>query len=96
MNSERWKQVDEVLQLALDRAPEERDGLPRRACAGDETLEREVRVRGGRLGEAFAVQHLHGRVSYRQGGWSAAGGRIGLVLVEDTGNVWMISRASSR
>jgi serine/threonine protein kinase len=43
MNSERWKQVEEVLQLVLDRAPEERDGLLRRACAGDETLEREVR-----------------------------------------------------
>jgi len=38
------------------------------------------------------VLHLHGRASYRQGGWSAAGGRIGLVLQETTGNVWMMSR----
>ena len=44
------------------------------------------------VGEPFAVLHLHGRVSYRQGGWSAAGGRIGLVLVEATGNIWMMSR----
>ena len=43
MNSERWKQVDEVLQSVLDRAPEDRDAFLRRACAGDETLEREVR-----------------------------------------------------
>jgi WD40 repeat protein len=42
-------------------------------------------------GEAFAVQHLHGRVSYQRGGWSAAGGRIALVLLEDTGNIWMLS-----
>src|ERR1022692_3178455 len=43
MDSERWKQVYEVLQSALDRAPEERDAFLRSACAGDETLEREVR-----------------------------------------------------
>src|ERR1017187_10467371 len=43
MNSERWKQVEDVLQVVLDRAPEERDSFLRQACAGDETLEREVR-----------------------------------------------------
>jgi Tol biopolymer transport system component/predicted Ser/Thr protein kinase len=43
MDSERWKQVDDVLQSALDRAPGERDAFLRSACAGDETLEREVR-----------------------------------------------------
>src|ERR1039458_1623391 len=43
MDSERWKQVNEVLQSALDRAPKERDAFLRSACAGDETLEREVR-----------------------------------------------------
>ncbi len=46
-------------------------------------------------GEAFAVQHFHGRVSYQQGGWSAAGGRIVAVLVENTGNIWMMSRSSA-
>jgi serine/threonine protein kinase/Tol biopolymer transport system component len=44
------------------------------------------------VGAPFPVQHFHGRLSYRQGGWSAAGGRIGLVLEEDTGNIWMMSR----
>src|SRR5438552_4383973 len=43
MDSERWKQVDDVLQSVLDRAPEERDAFLRYACAGDEALEREVR-----------------------------------------------------
>src|SRR5437870_11766342 len=43
MDSERWKQVDDVLQSVMDRAPEERDAFLRQACAGDETLEREVR-----------------------------------------------------
>jgi serine/threonine protein kinase len=42
------------------------------------------------VGEPFAVQHFHGRVSYQQGGWSAAGDRIGFVLVENTGNIWMM------
>jgi Tol biopolymer transport system component len=47
-------------------------------------------------GEAFAVQHFHGRASYRQNGWWAAGGRIAVVLNERTGNIWMMSRASAR
>ena len=48
------------------------------------------------VGESFAVQHLHGRVSYRQVGWSAAGGRIGLLLIEATGNIWMMSHSGAR
>src|SRR5271165_207692 len=43
MDSDRWKQVDSVLQSALERPPEERDAFLRKACAGDEALEREVR-----------------------------------------------------
>jgi serine/threonine protein kinase len=43
MNSERWKQVEEVLQLVLDRTPDEREAFLRQACAGDARLEREVR-----------------------------------------------------
>jgi len=47
-------------------------------------------------GDAFAVQHLHARLSYQQGGWSAAGGRIAMVLREDTGNIWMMSAQGAR
>ena len=62
MDSERWKQVDEVLQSVLDRAPEERDAFLRSVCAGDETLEREVRSllaserRAGRFLEHPAIE----------------------------------------
>jgi eukaryotic-like serine/threonine-protein kinase len=50
----------------------------------------------GPAGEPFAVQHFHGRVSSQQGGWSAAGERIAMALVEDTGNIWMMSRSGAR
>ena len=43
MDSERWKQVEDIFQSVLDLAPEERDAFLRNACAGDQTLEREVR-----------------------------------------------------
>jgi eukaryotic-like serine/threonine-protein kinase len=49
------------------------------------------------VGEPFPAQHLHGRVSYSPGlGWSAAGGRIAMLLVEETGNIWMMSRSGAR
>jgi hypothetical protein len=47
-------------------------------------------------GEAFAVEHLHGRASYAQKGWSAAGGRLAMVLNEGTGSIWMMSRSQAR
>ena len=43
MDSDRWKQVDNLLQAALERPPGELAEFLRLACAGDETLEREVR-----------------------------------------------------
>jgi eukaryotic-like serine/threonine-protein kinase len=43
MDSDRWKQVDNLLQLVLERPPEERGAFLRRASTGDEALEREVR-----------------------------------------------------
>ena len=48
------------------------------------------------VGEAFAVQHFHGRASYQQSGWGAAAGRIAVVLNERTGNIWMMSRSGAR
>jgi len=38
-----WRRVDQVLQAALLRPPDERDGFLREACAGDTALEKEVR-----------------------------------------------------
>jgi serine/threonine protein kinase/tetratricopeptide (TPR) repeat protein len=43
MDSNRWKQVDRLLQSVLERPPEERDAFLRNACARDEALERELR-----------------------------------------------------
>src|SRR5580704_12376196 len=43
MSSDRWKQVDSLLQAALAHSPAERSDFLRRACAGDEALEAEVR-----------------------------------------------------
>ena len=43
MDPERWKQVDRLLQAALERPPAERAEFLRQASAGDESLEREVR-----------------------------------------------------
>ena len=38
-----WRRVDQVLQAALLRPPDERDTFLRQACAGDTALEKEVR-----------------------------------------------------
>jgi eukaryotic-like serine/threonine-protein kinase len=48
------------------------------------------------VGEAFAAQHLHGRLSYQQGGWSATDDRIGVSLTEQTGNIWTMTRSGAR
>jgi serine/threonine protein kinase/tetratricopeptide (TPR) repeat protein len=42
MDPERWKRVDHLLQSALERPQQEREDFLRKACAGDESLEREV------------------------------------------------------
>jgi len=43
MDPERWEQIDNLFQAALERPPEERDAFLSQACAGDRTLERDVR-----------------------------------------------------
>jgi serine/threonine protein kinase len=42
MTPERWQQVEEVLQAALDRPPHERAAFLDQVCAGDEELQTEV------------------------------------------------------
>src|SRR5690242_3747955 len=42
MDADRWKQVDRLLHKALERPAEGRDAFLRRACGGDQALEREV------------------------------------------------------
>jgi eukaryotic-like serine/threonine-protein kinase len=42
MEPERWKQIDQLLEAALDRPPSQRAAFLNQACAGDEALRREV------------------------------------------------------
>ena len=44
MESDRWKQVDSLLQALLECPREDRDAFFRRECAGDEALERKLRA----------------------------------------------------
>jgi serine/threonine protein kinase/Tol biopolymer transport system component len=48
------------------------------------------------VGEPFAAWHFHGRAFYQQDGWSTAGGRTVIVLRENTGNIWLMSRPGPR
>jgi len=43
MDAERWKQVDDLLQSALQVPSDQRDAFLRQACAGDDSLEQDVR-----------------------------------------------------
>jgi serine/threonine-protein kinase len=42
MKPERWRQVDQLFQPAIERAPEERAAFISEACGGDGSLRREV------------------------------------------------------
>jgi serine/threonine protein kinase len=42
MTPERWQQIEEVLQAALDRAPEQRFAYLQEVCAGDDSLQTEA------------------------------------------------------
>src|ERR1035441_10447749 len=72
MDSELWKQVDNLLQAVLERPPEERDAFLRHSCAGDETLEREVRSlvssqqQAGSFLESPAMEHAARALASRQ------------------------------
>ena len=42
MIPERWKQIDELMEAALERGPEDRSAFLDQACEGDEALRQEV------------------------------------------------------
>jgi serine/threonine protein kinase len=62
MNSERWKQIDDLLQAAFDLPEKDRGAFLRQACSGDHSLEEEVqslinaRERAGSFLEAPAIE----------------------------------------
>src|SRR5262245_28699107 len=55
MKPERWRQIDQLLEEALERQPEERDAFLAVACEGDESLRLEVEslLRSDKSAESF-------------------------------------------
>ncbi|MGI8656480.1 MAG: serine/threonine-protein kinase [Pyrinomonadaceae bacterium] len=80
MTPERWQQVEEVLQAALDRSPPERASFLDEACAGDEDLKSEAELlirahdEAGDFIESPAVaEHARVLLGY---GFDVSGGRM--------------------
>ncbi len=55
MKLERWRQVDQLFQAALERAPEDRSAFINEACSGDDSLRREVEALLAADGEAGSL-----------------------------------------
>src|SRR5262247_4934647 len=55
MKPERWRQIDQLLEAALERRPDERAAFLAAACAGDESLQLEVEslLRSDEAAESF-------------------------------------------
>src|SRR5262245_61780809 len=55
MKPEHWAKVDDVFHAAVERAPEQRTAFLAQACAGDETLRKEVEslIRSHEQAESF-------------------------------------------
>ena len=84
MDAKRWKQVERLLQAALDLPPEDHEGFLKRSCAGDAALEREVRslLRAERQAGAFLSEpaiEVAARVMARHDPESLAGSDDGLI-----------------
>jgi serine/threonine protein kinase/Tol biopolymer transport system component len=55
MKPERWRQVDQLFQAALERAPEDRSAFINEACGDDDSLRREVEALLAADGEARSL-----------------------------------------
>jgi serine/threonine protein kinase/Tol biopolymer transport system component len=55
MKPERWRQVDQLFQAALERAPEDRSAFINEACGDDDSLRREVEALLAADGEAGSL-----------------------------------------
>src|SRR5262245_17566315 len=60
MKPERWRQIDQLLEAALERQPGERAAFLAVACAGDESLRLEVEslLRSDEAAESFIEEHV--------------------------------------
>ncbi len=48
------------------------------------------------VGQPFPVQHFHGQMLYKRGGWSASRERFAMVLAGDRGTIWMMAPSTGR
>src|SRR5262245_24159944 len=81
MKPERWRQIDQLLEAALEREPEERAAFLADACAGDDSLRLEVEslLRSDEVAESFIeepVVALAAEVIAAQPAEALAGQRI--------------------
>ena len=85
MDPERWNQINRLLESVLERAPAERDVFLRRACEGDQQLEREVRLllgahfRADSFLSAPAIDLAARQLTGRRGGNATEAGRDPLI-----------------
>ena len=82
MKPERWRQIDQLLEAALEREPEERAAFLADACAGDESLRLEVEslLRSDEAADCFIEEPavaLVAEVIAEQPAQAMAGRRIG-------------------
>ncbi|HZS07752.1 MAG TPA: protein kinase [Blastocatellia bacterium] len=82
MKPERWQQLDQLLEAALERPPAERAAFLAEACAGDETLRQEVEslLRSDEAAESFIetpATALAGEVLAAQQARSLVGQQLG-------------------
>ena len=77
MKPERWNEVDEILQSALERSPSERRAYVDEVCASDEELRREVltlMASHEQAGSFMASPALEGSGDVFEGGPKLMGG----------------------
>src|SRR3954465_15586270 len=84
MDTDRWEQIERLLQTALDLPPDEHEGFLKRSCAGDDALEREVRslLRSARHAGVFLSRpaiEVAARVMARHNLETLAGSDDGLI-----------------
>jgi hypothetical protein len=67
MNPERWRQIDQLLEAALEREPEERAAFLALACEDDESLRRQVESRCGLMKRRVSQTAACSRARYCAG-----------------------------
>ena len=91
METERWKQIDALLEAVQERPSGERDSFLREACAGDEALEREIRSllasqeKAGNFLESPALEATARAVALQQASDAASPSSAATVTHLDTG-----------